>query len=61
KGKYQQAVNILEEIRLKKKMLTPLQTYYLGMAKKDIHLTYYPKEFSFLKNFAGRSPILGRR
>lgn len=38
KGKYQQAVNILEEIKLKKKMLTPLQTCYLGMAKKDIHL-----------------------
>ncbi|OUB80899.1 AimR family lysis-lysogeny pheromone receptor [Bacillus wiedmannii] len=38
KGKYQQAINILEEIRLKKNMLTPLQTCYLGMAKKDIHL-----------------------
>ncbi len=38
KGKLQQAINILEGIRLKKKMLTPLQTCYLGMAKKDIHL-----------------------
>ncbi|WP_439873315.1 AimR family lysis-lysogeny pheromone receptor (plasmid) [Bacillus mycoides] len=38
KGKYQQAINILEEIRLKKNMLTPLQTCYLGMARKDIHL-----------------------
>ncbi|EJS10982.1 AimR family lysis-lysogeny pheromone receptor [Bacillus mycoides] len=38
KGKYQQAISILEEIKLKKKMLTPLQTCYLGMAKKDIHL-----------------------
>ncbi|MGG5737309.1 AimR family lysis-lysogeny pheromone receptor [Bacillus cereus group sp. IBL03679] len=38
KGKYQQAINILEEIRLKKNMLTPIQTCYLGMAKKDIHL-----------------------
>lgn len=38
KGKFQQAINILEGIRLKKKMLTPLQTCYLGMAKKDIHL-----------------------
>ncbi|MCU5497679.1 AimR family lysis-lysogeny pheromone receptor, partial [Bacillus wiedmannii] len=38
KGKYQQAINILEEIRSKRKMLTPLQTCYLGMAKQDIHL-----------------------
>lgn len=38
KGKYQQAISIIEEIRLKKNMLTPLQTCYLGMAKKDIHL-----------------------
>ncbi|PGO69439.1 transcriptional regulator, partial [Bacillus cereus] len=36
--KYQQAINILEEIRSKRKTLTPLQTCYLGMAKKDIHL-----------------------
>ncbi|OUB31535.1 transcriptional regulator [Bacillus thuringiensis serovar yunnanensis] len=38
KGEYQQAINILEEIRSKRKTLTPLQTCYLGMAKKDIHL-----------------------
>ena len=38
KGKYQQAINILEEIRSKRNMLTPLQTCYLGMAKQDIHL-----------------------
>ncbi|PFI03294.1 transcriptional regulator, partial [Bacillus cereus] len=38
KGKNQQAINILEEIRSKRKMLTPLQTCYLGMAKQDIHL-----------------------
>ncbi|MED3088231.1 AimR family lysis-lysogeny pheromone receptor [Bacillus toyonensis] len=37
-GKFQQAIYILEQIRLKNGELTPLQTCYMGMAKKDVHL-----------------------
>ncbi|MFE8095734.1 AimR family lysis-lysogeny pheromone receptor, partial [Bacillus toyonensis] len=36
--KFQQAINILEQIRLKNGELTPLQTCYMGMAKKDAQL-----------------------
>ena len=37
-GKFQQAIYILEQIRLKNGELTPLQTCYMGMAKKDVQL-----------------------
>ncbi|MBG9540601.1 XRE family transcriptional regulator [Bacillus thuringiensis] len=37
-GEFQQAIYILEQIRLKNGELTPLQTCYMGMAKKDVHL-----------------------
>ncbi|WP_144514678.1 AimR family lysis-lysogeny pheromone receptor [Bacillus thuringiensis] len=37
-GKFQQAIHILEQIRLKNGELTPLQTCYMGMAKKDVQL-----------------------
>jgi len=37
-GEFQQAIYILEQIRLKNGELTPLQTCYMGMAKKDVQL-----------------------
>lgn len=37
-GEFQQAIYILEQIRLKNGELTPLQTCYMGMAKQDIQL-----------------------
>ncbi|MBL3852193.1 AimR family lysis-lysogeny pheromone receptor, partial [Bacillus cereus] len=37
-GKFQQAIYILDQIRLKNGELTPLQTCYMGMAKKDVQL-----------------------
>ncbi|MCH5476999.1 AimR family lysis-lysogeny pheromone receptor [Bacillus cereus] len=37
-GKFQEAIYILEQIEMKNGELTPLQTCYMGMAKKDVQL-----------------------